>query len=308
MRLLLVALLLLIGSPAALYAQGSGDFQPVRPSQAGDDDEEAVEDEEAAEEAPSRRPVPRRVPRTSDTDASPSGGTAQFVVVKPLVENAAYKDLAEQLHGSDMLQTIAQNLNSKFRLPRKVEMRFAECGEANAYYDPNTRQISVCIELMEIMAEQLAEEVETDEELQETLTGAATFITLHEAGHALVDVLEVPVTGREEDAVDQLSAWMLIDGDEEGYIAVLSAAQVFYSDAELDDSDFADEHSLDQQRYFNMVCWVYGSDPENSDFLLEDWELPTERAERCEGEFTQLKTSWNRLLSNHRRTSRAAAR
>ena len=36
----------------------------------------------------------------------------------------------------------------------------------------------------------------------------ATF--LHEAGHALFDLLEVPLLGREEDAADQLAAYYVL--------------------------------------------------------------------------------------------------
>jgi hypothetical protein len=116
-------------------------------------------------------------------------------------------------------------------------------------------------------------------------------------------VLELPITGREEDAVDQLSAWLLI-GDPAGDSAVLSAAAAFSMNGEattLAEGDFANEHSLDQQRYFNMVCWVYGRDPKRHADLIDIAGLPHSRAEHCGEEYARLDTSWRRLLGKHLR-------
>jgi hypothetical protein len=48
-----------------------------------------------------------------------------------------------------------------------------------------------------------------------------------------------------------------------------------------------------------MVCWVYGSDPDGYEHLLEDDYLPAARAERCESEYAQIDRSWTRLLKAH---------
>lgn len=48
------------------------------------------------------------------------------------------------------------------------------------------------------------------------VTGAVFFAFLYELGHALVDQLELPVTGKEEDAVDQLAAVILDEGAQQG--------------------------------------------------------------------------------------------
>jgi hypothetical protein len=128
------------------------------------------------------------------------------------------------------------------------------------------------------------------------------FVFFHEIGHALVDVLELPITGREEDAVDQLSAWLLID-NEDGDDAVLNGALSFEVASretdEVTEDDFADEHSLNEQRVYNMLCWVYGSNPDKYGAMVEDELLPAARAERCEGEYRQLDRSWSRLLEDH---------
>ena len=70
---------------------------------------------------------------------------------------------------------------------------------------------------------------------------------------------------------------------------------------ETDQETLADEHSLNQQRYFNMVCWVYGSNPDDNEDLLEDWELPEARAEQCPDEYALINRSWSSLLAEHLR-------
>src|SRR5688572_5984537 len=206
---------------------------------------------------------------------------ARFVVLPTTLEGDEYKELARELEQTQLLETIANELNGALDVEATVGLRYAQCGEANAYYDGDAREISMCLELLEELYETLGEQSE-GEELEDAVAGAFMFFFFHELGHALIDVLEIPITGREEDAADQLSAWLLID-DDEGDKAVLDAAISFYTDEgdaqEIAATDFADEHSLDPQRYFNMICWVYGSNPEGYAELVDEW-LPKARAER----------------------------
>jgi hypothetical protein len=232
--------------------------------------------------------------------AGAAADRGRFVVQAPYVETAEGRTAAREMQESGALETMAEALNSVLVLPADIGLRYAECGEANAYYDPEERRISMCLELMEGMAETLEGQFEDEDATAEALAGAFLAVLLHEAGHALVDVLELPVTGREEDAVDQLSAWLLIEAED--VESVLGAAASYYTEeGEAGDDEFADEHSLDRQRYFNLVCWAYGSNPDESEDLVETWELPEARAERCAEEYAQLDRSWSRLLGPHLR-------
>jgi hypothetical protein len=228
--------------------------------------------------------------------AAPAAG---FAVAKPALKSERYTELARDYTRDDPLQALAGELNAVLKLPVPVRLRYAECGEANAFYEPAERRITLCFELVEQIAEDFGAQLDDDAELADAVNGAVRFIVLHEVGHALVDVLKVPVTGREEDAVDQLSAWLLI-GDEAGDNAVLSAAAAFslngQARGDAGEGDFAGEHSLDEQRYFSMVCWVYGRDPQRHADLVEASGLPAARAAGCVEEYTRLDASWRRLL------------
>jgi hypothetical protein len=123
----------------------------------------------------------------------------------------------------------------------------------------------------------------------------ATFY--HEMGHALIDHLELPVLGREEDAADILSV-LLIDEvwetDAATTIAENTALAYVFTAADNADADpaFWDVHGLDLQRYYSHVCLFYGADPENREEFARNFELPIERAEGCAEEYQLALDSW----------------
>jgi Putative metallopeptidase len=51
------------------------------------------------------------------------------------------------------------------------------------------------------------------------------------------------------------------------------------------------------KRFFNIVCWVYGQNPEKYSPMVKQGVLPEERAVRCEDEYRQLAKSWSTLLA-----------
>lgn len=138
--------------------------------------------------------------------------------------------------------------------------------------------------------------------------GNTLFTLYHELGHALIDKLEIPVLGREEDAVDGLAVLMMLPEDEAGAevaeAMILSAADghsMAYEQGEEDDLAFWGEHSLDLQRYAAVVCLVFGSDPEGWVELAEVTEMPEDQQARCPATFDQVMLSWDALLDPHYR-------
>ncbi|WP_298162285.1 DUF4344 domain-containing metallopeptidase [Brevundimonas sp.] len=217
------------------------------------------------------------------------------------VTDDGLQEVLEGLEEDEFLEGIVEGLNDSLNLPVDISINFKQCGEENAYYSPDETAITVCLELFTEPREKLAAFYDNDEDTDAAIRGYALAIIYHEVGHAVVNVMEIPITGREEDAVDQFAVWWLSDNDE-GDLAVIDAALGFYEDPDgdartgSDEDSLADEHSLSQQRYYNFLCWVYGSDTSaHADLLEEEW-LTAARAERCEAEFEQLNTSWYVLM------------
>jgi hypothetical protein len=129
------------------------------------------------------------------------------------------------------------------------------------------------------------------------------FVLFHEIGHALIHAWNIPVLGREEDAVDAFSTIFMVRFVQDGQIALWGADffNAIGTGQKYGQVDFADEHSLDPQRAYSIACWVYGSNVKKYKFLADI--LPTERRSRCAGEYQQLETAWLGFLKPHIRTS-----
>jgi Putative metallopeptidase len=221
-----------------------------------------------------------------------------------------HRELETVFREERFFEDILQGLNESLILPREVPVRLEECEEINAFYDPEDGSVTLCYELLghflEIFGNQM--EGDSDEEQEEAASkavAALVFAFYHELGHGLIDIYDLPATGREEDAVDQLATVMLLETweGEDSELAILSSAEWFDLDAieREEEPDMADEHALEEQRYYNLVCWIYGSDPEYFSDVAEDWGLPAERAERCESEYQRMSHAWDALLGPHLR-------
>ncbi len=122
-------------------------------------------------------------------------------------------------------------------------------------------------------------------------------VLYHELGHAIIDQMQLPIFGQEEDAADVLSV-LLIDRlyQEENAQAVAYDA-AFGFDAEAQSQPiFWDTHGPDEQRYFNLICLFYGANPDERDDLAQELGLPEERAISCEEEFEIANDSWGPVL------------
>jgi hypothetical protein len=242
----------------------------------------------------------RREAGASAAPAPRLNGT--FRVAYPAVKDPTFAGWRNDYRKASFLEGMARWLNGWIALPEDVTLVMGECGETNAYYEPRDREVIVCYELVR----ELDQMFDDEEDPGKAVDDALVFTTLHEVGHALVHVLDLPVTGREEDAVDQLAAIVLADGSDEGDAAAINGVRGLPEEEVLDDTTFADEHALSGQRYYNVLCLVYGQDPESYAGWLDDGTLPPDRAERCPQEFEQVSSAWNRLLEPYLREGTAA--
>lgn len=253
----------------------------------------------SAQVAPSRSPSPAPLL----ADAHPA---TRIVVIYDKPKNTDYQIIAESLRQSGVYDDLARKLSAKYRLPDDLTIRFTELDEENAYYDPETNEITVGYEMIDWYRGMFEIDENDPEAVRQDIVDIAFFTVLHEIGHALVALLELPITGREEDAVDDFATLALLEmNDEQSEAALLSAIEQFASDAEeyekIADLPFADEHSLDKQRFYQMLSLVYGSDPDFYSDLVGGDYLPEERAENSQQEYEQKAAAWEKLLAPHLR-------
>lgn len=225
-----------------------------------------------------------------------------FKVVYARVKNQDYAQFQKELQQAKVLESIAADLNETFALPTDVYLTFGECGEANAFYDPETHKLTMCYELIENFYEIFSKYEKSPDALDDAVIGATISVFYHELGHALIHIYDLPITGKEEDAVDQLSVYLLTDGTDEGEKMAIDGARSFYLMAQEEEKNvkdlaYWDEHSLGKQRFYNIICLVYGQNEKKFDYLVKKKVLPVDRAERCAGEYQQVEKAWVRLLT-----------
>jgi len=199
-----------------------------------------------------------------------------------------------------MFDNVAEGLNRTVRLPNAVEINTVTCNTINAFYDPRTRRIIVCYELLDYFVGMFKDSAKNEEELGNAVMGATMFGFFHEVGHGLIDLLDLPAVGREEDSVDQLATLILIAAGEKGVAQALAGAYWFQQQSKsTHKTPFWDEHAFDQQRFYNIVCLIFGSDPKKYGDFVQTGTLPMERAMRCPDEYAKIKKAWEKLLQPH---------
>ncbi len=208
----------------------------------------------------------------------------------------------EALTNSGLIQSIAAELNAMFALPRDIPVKLTACGEPNAFYDTGAQAISICDEWVDYLGEAFAD-IESPEEFTRAVLFAAAFAFAHEVGHALIHQYQLNYTGSEEDVADQFAVYVLA-GTPTGAEIVLAGADAFGRFAEAGGPVMLwDNHPLDAQRYFNILCWTYGSDPARFPVILTNTGLPLERARNCQYEFARMAGDFDQKLQAHLRST-----
>ncbi len=148
-------------------------------------------------------------------------------------------------------------------------------------------------------------------EVTEFVVGNALFVLAHELGHAAVSEFDLPVLGREEDAVDIFATLALLHiGSDLSHRVLIDAARGHYLIGERNLQQrqglaFYGAHGLDKQRAYQIICLMVGSDPDLFWGVAVKAGLPAERKETCHADFERAETSWVRLLQPHFRPAAA---
>ena len=76
------------------------------------------------------------------------------------------------------------------------------------------------------------------------------------------------------------------------------AYRLFDAEGEGQPQIYWDDHSLDLQRYYTLVCLFYGANPDAREAIARDLELPEERRESCPEEWQMAADSWGAMLAD----------
>src|SRR5579859_1640382 len=119
--------------------------------------------------------------------------------------SAKFPEVAATLKQHKVLEELQQFL-SPLRLPKELKIVARDCGAQTVPYESGG-PVTICYDAINQIGNE-AEKIYPQDEFSRNLviTGATIEVVLHETAHAVFDLLQVPVWGREEDAADRLAA------------------------------------------------------------------------------------------------------
>jgi hypothetical protein len=247
-----------------------------------------------------------------------------------VTKNPDYSAVRDKMMKRQALEEFAKFL-SPMKLPKTLYIVAEECAGgpgASPYYVPGERVLVMCYQFMKVVEDQAADIIQGESKnpkkfpMKVSRDGfiAAVFagVVLHEAGHAMFDILGVPIFGREEDAADEMSTFVALQFKKQlADLVVASYADLWESFGDppvgtppgggtaappLDKTlkvalntvqcfedpfcSFSDVHGTWQQRFYNTLCLTYGSDPQHYAFVESGGWLPKDRD--CVAEYKQI--------------------
>ena len=232
-------------------------------------------------------------------------GQSQLVVAYPPVSNLHMQQRQFWMQNR-LLEDLSQAL-VPIKWPRQLTLMAVECGQANAFYNQQQHSITICYEFADYLF-QMFSQTQLPQDQQNLLSGGALMFTLlHEAGHAVIGEFNIPAIGREEDAADQFATIAFV-ADPNGTQLLMGPLWWFQLRSQqsknflgFDTRDakslYGDEHGVDEQRFYNISCLLYGSNPSAHQEVIASGMLTPERAPRCPSEYQKIRRSWELLLT-----------
>jgi Putative metallopeptidase len=242
------------------------------------------------------------VPQAAASDSEVRANRMQVDYIPPT--NPAHQKLYEMLKERRALEKL-QAIFSPFRLPIDLTLRTVPCdGVSNAWW--RRPDVSVCYEyLAEILRSMPKETTAEGVTPADAVIGQFFYVFAHEMGHAMFEMLEVPVFGNAEDAADHFAVFLMLkfERNEARGLIVGSAYSYrrYVQSAEVTAPlvAFSDAHSAPAQRFFNLLCLAYGSDTVLYGNFVENGHLPKGRVNSCKREYEQVALAFRKTIVPH---------
>lgn len=198
-----------------------------------------------------------------------------------------------------------QEIYGAFRLPFDLTLRMVGCdGVSNAWYQRG--RVSVCYEYLEDVKKMMPKETSPQGVTPaDAVIGQFFFVVSHEMGHAMFDILDVPIFGGAEDAADRFATYIMLQfGKDEARRLVTAAAYSYrnfltHEKVTAPLAAFSDTHLPPATRFYNMICLAYGADAKLFGDFVDKGYLPKERASSCRREYGEVSYAFKKLISPH---------
>jgi hypothetical protein len=143
--------------------------------------------------------------------------------------------------------------------------------------------------------------------------GNIEYLLVHEIAHLLIGEKNIPIIGPVENAADYIATLALIreepldpaqrDRAERFLLASAGAFAASWQAGRALDADvpYWGTHALSIQRYYQIVCLLYGSDPAAFADVLQSAGVPEAKAQSCIAEYARANEAAEWLLRNYGR-------
>jgi len=217
-------------------------------------------------------------------------------------------DMIKQRHMLEMVRKIFSPWNLG---DIDLNIRTMSCDVSNAWYQRvgKVPTVTICYEYLQEIWDSMPEETKAvvGATMKDAVCGQLFFAVAHELGHAMFDIFDVPVFGRQEDAADQFATYImlqfggeqalqLIDGAAYGYHAYIKDLST-KPQVTLPLAALASDHGAPEERYFNLICAAYGYDARL--FSIQMNKIPPSRAQKCRDEYEDIKYAMHTVFWPH---------
>lgn len=242
----------------------------------------------------------------------PPSDKGKFILEIKDDKNPDYQKIADYLREYKGLNTIVDAMNQTLKIPYDIHIVTTTTG-SGPYYTYDNKTISLDYELMSVVL-MLFDKYHPKESKQNRtyyFNNLNRFFLYHELGHALIDAYDLPVLGQEEDGADALSAVIALKYIPLGYHVMVDAADFFKLLDKVigtEESSYWDEHALNEQRYYRLLCYAYGKSPRETEEKVNYYyksdlkEFLKDRADYCTDEYHTTYQDWMRLLQPYFKT------
>ena len=240
-----------------------------------------------------------------------ANGKFTFTIVRD--GNPEDEKLADYIEKTGTFTKIIDTLNKTLVIPYDIGVVLTNSPKYGPHYEPDKKLIVLDYGNERWAAQQFDKNYEADsdeESRQDYLNNINLFVFYHELAHALIDAYKIPVVGEEEDAADSMAAVMVLHYFENGPQILLDNTDYFDNARLAGDSEenqYWDEHALNEQRYYRILCYAHAKAPEYIEKVLPDYDdeehtlqkFLTERKDYCKREYVKLHNNWLTLLKPH---------
>lgn len=145
------------------------------------------------------------------------------------------------------------------------------------------------------------------------VVGNLEYLLVHEVGHFVIEERQIPIVGPLENAADYIATLALIREEpldplrSDRALTFLVATAKGFEEAWRTgvsvgaEAPYWGAHALTIQRYYQILCLLYGSDPERFARAAEVASLPTARAGDCVNEYVRAASAYDWLLTTYGR-------